>query len=72
MALAIAAVFAFALEDAGGPGAVLARRRRRTRRLLWWLLGGIVVLSAFYYPIWTAIEVPRWFWEIHMWLPSWI
>jgi len=72
MALAIAAVFAFALEDAGGPGAVLARRRRRTRRLLWWLLGGIVLLSAFYYPIWTAIEVPRWFWEIHMWLPSWI
>lgn len=72
MALALAAAFGFALEDSSGRGAVQARRRRRTKHLMWWLLGAIVLFSAFWYPIWTAVQVPRWFWEIHMWLPSWI
>ena len=28
--------------------------------------------SLFFYPLWTAMPVPYWFWRIHMWLPSWI
>ncbi len=36
------------------------------------LLTVIVVMSIFFYPIWTAMNVPEWFWRLHMWLPSWI
>ncbi|MCV2395786.1 phospholipid carrier-dependent glycosyltransferase [Actinotalea sp. M2MS4P-6] len=32
----------------------------------------IVVVTAFYYPIWTAMTVPFRFWQLHMWLPSWV
>lgn len=31
-----------------------------------------VLLSAFFYPLWTGMQVPYWFWQAHMWLPSWI
>jgi dolichyl-phosphate-mannose-protein mannosyltransferase len=31
-----------------------------------------IVLSAFFYPIWTGMQVPLWFWQMHMWLPSWV
>lgn len=30
------------------------------------------MLSMFFYPIWTGMQVPYWFWQTHMWLPSWI
>jgi len=72
MVLAIVAVFAFALEDNEGHGWLAVRRRRRTRALLAWLLVLIGLVSAFFYPIWTAMDVPYWFWHVHMWLPSWI
>ncbi len=32
----------------------------------------ILVVSAFYWPIWTAVTVPFRFWQLHMWLPSWV
>lgn len=59
-------------------GIVLGRRtdpeRRRRRGILW--TGGFLVacavVSAFFWPIWTAQQVPFWFWQIHMWLPSWV
>jgi hypothetical protein len=31
-----------------------------------------VVLSAFWYPMWTAIQVPQWFTDLHYWFRSWI
>ncbi|MEN9751601.1 MAG: hypothetical protein RLZZ600_648 [Actinomycetota bacterium] len=31
-----------------------------------------IVLSAFFYPIWSGMTVPLWFWQMHMWLPSWV
>jgi dolichyl-phosphate-mannose-protein mannosyltransferase len=31
-----------------------------------------VVVSAFFYPEWTAIRVPLWFWQLHNWIPSWV
>lgn len=31
-----------------------------------------LMMSAFFYPIWTGMQTPFWFWQIHMWLPSWI
>lgn len=32
----------------------------------------IVISSIFWLPLWLGIPVPRWFWQAHMWLPSWI
>ncbi|OZG67715.1 glycosyl transferase family 39 [Bifidobacterium aquikefiri] len=32
----------------------------------------LAIVSAFFYPIWTAMPVPYEFWLAHMWLPSWI
>jgi dolichyl-phosphate-mannose--protein O-mannosyl transferase len=31
----------------------------------------VTIVSAFFYPIWTAQQVPFWFWQLHIWLPSW-
>jgi dolichyl-phosphate-mannose--protein O-mannosyl transferase len=49
-------------------------RWRRVRGL--WIVGiylaFVVLVSAFFYPIWTAQTIPFWFWQIHMWLPSWV
>lgn len=59
-------------------GIVLGRRtdpeRRRRRGILWTgvFLVACTVVSAFFWPIWTAQQVPFWFWQIHMWLPSWV
>jgi len=47
----------------------------RRRRGAWWVVGylaAVVVVSAFFYPIWTAQVVPYTFWQLHMWLRSWI
>jgi dolichyl-phosphate-mannose--protein O-mannosyl transferase len=49
---------------------VAAKRVRHT-----FIIVGVVIvtISVFFYPIWTAIPVPYWFWRAHMWLPSsWI
>ncbi|WP_245982345.1 dolichyl-phosphate-mannose--protein mannosyltransferase [Mycetocola tolaasinivorans] len=35
-------------------------------------LGAATALSIFWYPLWTAITVPYWFWQMHAWFPSWI
>jgi dolichyl-phosphate-mannose--protein O-mannosyl transferase len=29
-------------------------------------------LTAYFFPIWTGMQVPFWYWQAHMWLPSWI
>ncbi|MDO8121511.1 phospholipid carrier-dependent glycosyltransferase [Isoptericola sp. b490] len=43
------------------------------RRVTVIVAGGLIVLvTAFFYPIWTAAVVPFWFWQLHMWLPSWV
>lgn len=49
-----------------------ARRRRLTAQAIGAALGLIALVSLFYYPIWTAWNVPFWFWQAHMWLPSWV
>jgi len=32
----------------------------------------VILVSAFFFPIWSGMQVPYWFWQAHMWLPSWI
>lgn len=31
-----------------------------------------IAVSIFFYPLWSAMEIPYWYWHAHMWLPSWI
>ena len=31
----------------------------------------VVVVSAFYYPLMSGMQIPFWFWNSHIWLPSW-
>ncbi|MGO1317496.1 MAG: dolichyl-phosphate-mannose--protein mannosyltransferase [Cellulomonadaceae bacterium] len=47
-------------------------RRARTRAFIAVVLVIIAVVSVLFYPIWTALNVPTWFWRAHMWLPSWV
>ncbi len=57
---------------------VLGRRtdpeRRRRLGIAWTtvFLVAATAISAFFWPIWTGEQVPFWFWQIHMWLPSWV
>ncbi|WP_348788318.1 phospholipid carrier-dependent glycosyltransferase [Leifsonia sp. NPDC080035] len=57
---------------------VLGRRtdpeRRRRTGIAWTtvFLVAVAAVSAFFFPIWTGQQVPFWFWQIHMWLPSWV
>jgi dolichyl-phosphate-mannose--protein O-mannosyl transferase len=46
--------------------------RSRARVAITVLLTTIGVVSVFFYPVWTGWQVPYWFWNMHMWLPSWI
>ncbi|WP_264031708.1 phospholipid carrier-dependent glycosyltransferase [Cellulosimicrobium sp. SH8] len=46
--------------------------RARVKVVLTVLLTTIGAVSVFFYPIWTAWQVPYWFWRLHMWLPTWI
>ena len=32
----------------------------------------VILMSAFFFPIWSGMQIPYWFWQAHMWLPSWI
>jgi dolichyl-phosphate-mannose-protein mannosyltransferase len=68
MILAITAVIGHIL------GTRLDPRWRRLSgiRLVIAFLVCAVVLSAFWYPMWTAIQVPQWFTDLHYWHRSWI
>lgn len=47
---------------------------RRTTGIAWVSSFGVlaIVLSIFFYPLWSAMQIPYWYWHIHMWLPGWI
>jgi dolichyl-phosphate-mannose--protein O-mannosyl transferase len=29
------------------------------------------LVSAFFYPLWTGMQTPFAFWQLHIWLPTW-
>jgi dolichyl-phosphate-mannose--protein O-mannosyl transferase len=31
-----------------------------------------VLLSIFFYPLWSGMQVPYWYWHLHMWMQSWV
>lgn len=35
-------------------------------------IGIVTLVSIFFLPLWTGMDVPRWYWQLHMWLPTWV
>ncbi|WP_207453841.1 dolichyl-phosphate-mannose--protein mannosyltransferase [Herbiconiux sp. SYSU D00978] len=47
-------------------------RRQAGRRVIAVFLVASVLVSAFFYPVWTGIQVPTEFIRLHYWLPTWL
>lgn len=62
----------FALRDIAGPAHAPADRRIAGRRVVLIFLGVAIVLSIFWYPLWSAMQVPYDFYRLHNWMPGWI
>jgi dolichyl-phosphate-mannose--protein O-mannosyl transferase len=62
----------FALRDIAGPPGAPAHRRLTGQRLVLVFLGVALALSAFWYPVISAMNVPYDFWHAHMWMTGWI
>jgi dolichyl-phosphate-mannose--protein O-mannosyl transferase len=62
----------FALRDIAGPRHADAYRRLSGQRLVWVFLVAALVLSAFWYPVVSAMTVPYDFWRMHLWMPGWV
>lgn len=46
-------------------------RRLRGIRITGVFLALASVLTIFWYPLWTGEIVPFWYWQLHIWVPSW-
>ncbi|MFB8145254.1 dolichyl-phosphate-mannose--protein mannosyltransferase [Microbacterium sp. NPDC056003] len=62
----------FALRDIAGPRHADAYRRLTGQRLVIVFLVVALALSAFWYPVVSAMSVPYDFWRLHNWLPTWV
>ncbi|GAB3611603.1 phospholipid carrier-dependent glycosyltransferase [Humibacter ginsengiterrae] len=45
-------------------------RRVRGLSLLAVFLAVVVIVTVFFYPLWTGMQIPFWYWQLHMWLPN--
>lgn len=45
---------------------------RRWRIAIVVFIAAATALSIFFLPLWTGMEIPYWFWKMHMWLPTWV
>lgn len=68
LVLALTAAIALLLGSPRDP----ERRRVVGLRVVGTFLVVCVLLSAFFLPIWTGMEIPRWLMTLHFWFPSWI
>ncbi len=65
-------VIGIALAARAITGSRVRERRLSGQRVVLTFVVVAVVLSAFWYPVWTAMPVPYDFWRLHNWLPSWV
>lgn len=52
--------------------AIVRRRISETENFQIWLMIFALLLFVFFASIWLGIPTTDWFWQIHMWLPSWV
>lgn len=36
------------------------------------IVGASIASAAFFFPLWTGTPIPRWYWQLHLWLPGWL
>jgi len=68
MVLALTFVFGIWL---GKPTDELERRQAGRRWVVVFLVLASLI-SIFFFPLWTGMQIPHWYWQIHMWLPGWV
>jgi dolichyl-phosphate-mannose--protein O-mannosyl transferase len=71
MPFLVLAVALAARALAGGRNADPARRVTG-QRIVWAFVIVVTLVSAFWYPVWTAMPVPYDFWRLHNWSPTWV
>ena len=49
-----------------------AKRPIRAQGMFLLFSGLALVGTLFFLPIWTGSWIPYWYWQLHMWLPTWI
>ena len=62
----------FALREIAGAAHAPADRRVTGQRVVIVFLIAAVVLSAFWYPLWSAMQVPYDFYRLHNWMQGWV
>ncbi|MGB4780178.1 dolichyl-phosphate-mannose--protein mannosyltransferase [Microbacterium sp.] len=62
----------FALREIAGPAHATTARRTAGERVVLVFLAIALVLSAFWYPLWTATQVPYDFYRLHNWMQGWV
>lgn len=62
----------FALREIAGPAHAGVARRTAGQRVVVVFLVAVAVLSAFWYPLWSATQVPYDFYRLHNWLQGWV
>lgn len=62
----------FALREIAGPAHAGVDRRLAGQRVVLVFIGVVVVLSIFWYPLWSATQVPYDFYRLHNWMQGWV
>jgi dolichyl-phosphate-mannose--protein O-mannosyl transferase len=62
----------FALREVAGRAGADPSRRLAGQRVVLVFLGVVLVLSVFWYPLWSAMQVPYEFYRLHNWMTGWV
>ncbi|HEX5858465.1 MAG TPA: phospholipid carrier-dependent glycosyltransferase [Microbacterium sp.] len=62
----------FALRELAGRPHAPTYRRASGQGVVVVFLAIATLVSAFFYPVWTGMEVPYDFWRLHNWSPTWV
>ncbi|MBF4563197.1 phospholipid carrier-dependent glycosyltransferase [Microbacterium sp. VKM Ac-2870] len=62
----------FVLRDVAGAAHAMADRRTAGQRVVIVFLVAVIALSAFWYPLWSATQVPYDFYRLHNWMQGWV
>lgn len=62
----------FALREISGATSADPVRRMTGQRIVLVFVAVVVLLSAFWYPLWSAMQIPYEFYRLHNWLIGWI
>lgn len=62
----------FALRQIAGPLHASVERRTAGQRVVLVFLGVVTLLSIFWFPLWSATQVPYEFYRLHNWMQGWV